>query len=231
MARIARRSGVAAAAIVIAISGCCTPDCPPPPGYATSPAAPAAPAVANHPNPVFIPIADPQCAWERVVESVNDYFRYCRVEHEEPPRVVGNVAIAGTLTTIPEVSPTVLEPWRRDTVDPDQRVENTLQTMRRQVVVHATTVQGGHWVDVSVFKYLENLLQPENATAGSATFRYDNSLVHIVNPVTSDTVTVGWIRQGRDASLEQAIIDDLLSRCGQPGSPVVMRGQSSDSGK
>jgi hypothetical protein len=125
-----------------------------------------------------------------------------------------------------------LEPWRRDTVDPDQRIENTLQTMRRQVVVHATTVQGGHWVDVSVFKYLENLLQPENATAGSATFRYDNSLVRIVNPVTSESVTVGWIRRGRDASMEQAIIDDLLSRCGgQPASPVVMRGQSPDQGK
>ena len=123
----------------------------------------------------------------------------------------------GTLTTVPEVSPTIFEPWRHDTVDPEQRLENTLQTMRRQAVVRVLPAQGGQWVDVQVLKYLEDLEQPEHATAGAATFRYDSSLSRVVNPVTGEPAVKGWIRQGRDASLEQCIIGDLLSRCGQPG--------------
>ena len=130
------------------------------------------------------------------------------------------------LTTVPEVSPTIFEPWRHDTVDPDQRLENTLQSMRRRAVVRVTPAQGGHWVEVAVFKELEDVAQPDHATAGAATFRYDSTLTRVDNPITGEQVTKGWIAQGRDTSLEQQIIADLLSRCGQAGRPVVMRGQS-----
>ena len=225
MARIAIRNAAAAAVIAIGLSGCCgmAPDSAPSSGYSSLQAAPVQPAVALHPNPVFVPIADPQCAWEQVVDTIDDYFR---IEHEEPARVVGNAPIEGTLTTAAEVSPTIFEPWRHDTVDPDQRLENTLQSMRRRAVVRVMPAQGGAWVDVAVFKDLENVVRPEMATAGTATFRYDSSLTHVVNPVTDEPITTGWISEGRDVSLEQAIIGDLMSRCGQVGRAVVMRGQS-----
>jgi hypothetical protein len=187
------------------------------------PAAPIQPAVAVHPNPVFLPVADPQCAWEQVVDTVDDYFR---IEHEEPAHMVGNQPIEGTLTTVAEVSPTIFEPWRHDTADPDQRLENTLQSMRRRAVVRVMPAPGGAWVDVAVFKDLENMVTPEKATAGTATFRYDSSLTRVVNPVTDVQAMNGWISQGRDALLEQDIIGDLINRCGQGGRPVVMRGQS-----
>jgi hypothetical protein len=225
MATIAVRNATAAALIAMGLPGCCGmgPDCAPPPAYSTLQAAPAQPAAALHPNPVFIPVADPQCAWEQVVDTVDDYFR---IEHEEPPRMVGNAPIEGNLTTVAEVSPTIFEPWRHDTVDPDQRLENTLQSMRRRAVVRVMPASGGAWVDVAVFKDLENLVQPEKATAGTATFRYDSSLTRVVNPVTDEQLTKGWISKGRDVSLEQDIIGDLISRCGQAGQPVVMRSQS-----
>ncbi len=177
------------------------------------------------PNPFFLPIADPQCAWEQVVDVVDDYFR---IEHEEPARIVGNVVVEGRLTSLAEVSPTIFEPWRRDTVDPDQRIENTLQTMQRQAVVRVIPVpaQGGCWIDVAVYKRLENLVKPEYATAGSATFRYDDSFTRIVNPVPAGQPPLLWIPRGRDASLEQAIIGDLAARCGPCGGPMVVRGQS-----
>jgi hypothetical protein len=226
MARIAIHNAAAAAVVAVGLSGCCGmgPESAAPPGYSTLPA-PAQPAMAVQPNPVIIPVADPQCAWEQVVDVVDDYFR---IEHEEPPRIVGNQAFEGTLTTVAEVSPTIFEPWRHDTVDPDQRLENTLQSMRRQAVVRVTPcpAEGGHRVEVLVFKYLENVTRPEKATAGTATFRYDSSLTRVVNPVTDELITKDWIRQGRDVSLEQAIIGDLMSRFGQAGRPVVMRGQS-----
>jgi hypothetical protein len=219
------RNAIAAGVIAAVLGGCgmdseyTAQQCPP--GYVPAPAVTAAPVA--YANPIYIPIADPQCAWETIVDVVDDYFR---IEREEPVRVAGNVPTEGTITTFAEVSPTIFEPWRHDTVDPDQRVENTLQTMRRRAVLHVTPAQGGCMVDVAVFKELEHLVPPEHATAGAATFRYDSTLTGIVNPIVAQPATEGWIGRGRDASMEQHLIAHLLSRSGQAATPgVVMRGQ------
>jgi hypothetical protein len=224
------RKAIAAGMIATALGGCgmgpqyaAQPQCPP--GYASTQPAPNLPVAAAYANPIFVPIADPVCAWETIVDVVDDYFR---VEHEEPVRVSGTSMTDGSLTTYPDISPTIFEPWRHSTVDSDQRVENTLQTMRRWATVHVTPAQGGYMVEVSVFKELEDLIRPELATAGSATFRYDSTLTGIINPIGGERVADGWIGRGRDAAMEQHIIAHLLSRCGQTGQPqgpVVMRGQ------
>ena len=70
--------------------------------------------------------------------------------------------------------------------------------MRRRAVVRVIPAQGGHWVDVQVFKELEDLARPEHATAGAATFRYDSTLTGVINPITGEQITQGWIAQGRD---------------------------------
>ncbi|MEN6451961.1 MAG: hypothetical protein ABFC96_15845, partial [Thermoguttaceae bacterium] len=189
-----------------------------PPAFSTT--APAG-QPAGYANPAFLPIADPQCAWETTVAVVQDYFR---IEHEEPARVVNGTPVTGTIRTAAEVSPTVFEPWRHDTADADQRVENTLQTIRRQAIIRVTPAQGGQWVDVAVYKELLDAVKPEHAMAGAATFRYDSSLVGVVNPIAGQQVTKGWIDQGRDTLLEQYIITHLLSRGGQPA-PNTMRAQ------
>jgi hypothetical protein len=222
------RKAIAAAMIASAFSGCgmgpeyTTPSsCPP--GYAPIQTAAAQPAATPYANPIFIPIADPQCAWEAIVDVVDDYFR---IENEEPVRVAGNATTDGSITTFPEVSPTIFEPWRYDTVDPEQRVENTLQSMRRRAKIHVASAQGGYLVEVAVFKELEDVISPDHATAASATFRYDSTLTGIVNPISGEQATEDWIPRGRDTSMEQYMIAHLLSRCGQPGTPgVVMRGQ------
>ena len=217
------RNTVAAGMIVVSLSGCgmgpeyraAPPGCPPQQVVVTQPA----PAYAN---PIFIPITDHRCAWEQVVDSVDDYFR---IKREEPVRVVGNVLTEGRIETVPDVSPTIFEPWRRDTADPEQRIENTLQSMRRWARVRVIPAEGGHLVDVAVFKELEDVVRPERATAGAAMFRYDSSLTRITDPITGQQITQGWISRGRDTSLEQYMIADLLSRCGQAGMPMVVRGQ------
>jgi hypothetical protein len=200
-----------AAAMMAALSGCCTgaptwtaaPECPAPQSV------PVKPAALSYANPIFIPVADPQRAWEQVVGVVSGYFR---IEREEPVRMAGNVLTEGRIVTLPEVSPTIFEPWRNDTVDPDQRIENTWQSMRRRAVIRVIPAEGGHWVDVAVFKELENVIKPEHATAGAATFRYDSTLTRIENPILGDPIANGWIARGRDVSLEQYMIGDLLSR-------------------
>ena len=206
------RNAALLALMATALGGCgMGPEYTTAPLYAPQPAAIVQPAAAAvYANPILLPIANSQCAWEQVVDVIDDYFR---IEHEEPIRPVGNLLTEGSITTVPEVSPTIFEPWRHDTVDPDERLENTLQTMRRRAVVRVIPTPGGYNVDVQVFKELENMAKPEHATAGAATFRYDSTLSGIIDPITGQQATLGWIPRGRDTSLEQCIISDLMSRC------------------
>jgi hypothetical protein len=202
---------VVAAAMVSAILGGCTnaPTWTGTPGYPAAQPEAAKPAALCYANPVLIPVADPQRTWDQLVEVVSAYFR---IEREEPVRMAGNVPTEGRIVTVPEVSPTVFEPWRNDTVDPEERLENTLQTMRRRAVIRVIPAQGGYLLDVAVYKELEDKRQPEHALAGAATFRYDSTLTRIENPVLGDSTPSGWIARGRDVSLEQYMIGDLLSR-------------------
>ncbi len=202
--------GIALMALVL--SGCTTPAWTPPPPPEMSPLMPTEAVV--YPNPVLAPITDPQCVWEVVVDAVDDYFR---IQHEEPVRQIGGTLTEGRIETFPEVSPTVFEPWRRDTAGEYQRVENTLQTMRRRAVVRVLPAEGGHWVDVTVLKELEDLPSPEQSSAGSATFRYDNSFTRVVNPASGGQAPQCWISKGRDPELEQRIIGHIITRCNELG--------------
>jgi hypothetical protein len=165
-------------------------------------------------NPSLVPIADHQVVWDNVSEIIAEYFR---IEREEPVRLIGNTLTEGRIDSFPEVSPTILEPWRPDTVGTSQRMENTLQSMRRRAIVRVVPTSGGYWVDVSVLKELEDVQRPEHATAGAATLRFDNTLTRVVNPVGPQAAAKGWILQGRDAPLEQRIIAHLQSRFGDLG--------------
>jgi len=103
-------------------------------------------------------------------------------------------------------------------------VENTLQTMRRRAVVRVRPSEGGHWVEVAVFKELEDLRTPEYASAGSATFRYDSSFTRVVNPTAGDQAPECWIPKGRDPVLEQRIIGHLIFNCNELGYSMQTKG-------
>ena len=72
---------------------------------------------------------DHQSLWETVSDVIDDYFK---IEREEPVRLIGDTLTEGRLETFPEPSPTILEPWRLDTASREQRIENTLQSIRRR---------------------------------------------------------------------------------------------------
>lgn len=186
---------------------------------------PGVPVTVFHDNPMLLPVADAECAWETVADVVDDYFK---IEREEPVRIVGDILTEGRLDTYPKVAATILEPWHADSVGRQARIESTLQSIRRRAVVRVMPAEGGYWVDVAVFKELEDVRRPEHATAGAATLRYDGSLTRVVNPVGEQQINRGWIPQGRDTALEQRILGHLLARSGQAGlpmfSPPVVRG-------
>ena len=145
-----------------------------------------------------------------MADVVDDYFK---IEREEPVRLIGDVLTAGRIDTFPTVGATIFEPWRGDSVGRQERVESTLQSIRRRAEVRVTPVTGGYEVDVVVLKELEDLLWPEHATAGAATFRYDDTLTRVVNLELGQDTNLGWIPQGRDTALEQQILSDLQARC------------------
>ena len=166
---------------------------------------PTSPAVV-YPNPVFLPIADNVTAWETVVDVIDDYFK---IEREEPVRLIGNTLTEGRIDTFWKTAATMLEPWHLDSVGQCEQLEATLQSMRRRAMVRVIPTEGGYLVDLAVYKELEDVQQPEHATAGAATFRYDGSLTRVVNPVAGQDVDNGWISQGRDVALQQRIIAHL----------------------
>ncbi|HUY89746.1 MAG TPA: hypothetical protein VMV10_13515, partial [Pirellulales bacterium] len=120
----------------------------------------------------------------------------------------------GRIDTHFEISAGWLEPWRTDTVTFYDKLESTLQSMRRKAEVHVTAVQGGFMVEVNVFKELEDVQTPMFAPASAGTLRYDTSQRHTENTITAQPFVSGWIPQGRDAAAEQYLINQLMSRLG-----------------
>jgi hypothetical protein len=167
--------------------------------------------VLYHPNPVLVPAGNPEWLWENLVDVVDDYFQ---IKREEPVRVIDGVITEGALDTFPAVGSTLLEPWRDDAANPYEKLEGTLQTIRRSAVVRVLPAERGYWVDVAIFKQLEDVREPLQADAGAATFRYDSSFTRVINPVGEEPIDEGWINLGRDAALEQRILGQILSRLG-----------------
>ncbi|MBN1591423.1 MAG: hypothetical protein JW888_18060 [Pirellulales bacterium] len=147
----------------------------------------------------------PEQLWEHVVDVVDDYFD---IAHEIPVSQIDDV---GRLDTIPLVGATLLEPWRHDSANFDERLMSTLQTIRRQAVVHVSRVEQGYLVEVIVYKQLEEVARPMHASAGTAMLNYDDSLTRVVNPITEVPIDEGWIPLGRDTVLEQRILSQLMT--------------------
>jgi hypothetical protein len=147
-------------------------------------------------NPLAVPSADFEFLWNKTVAVVDKYFD---IESEN--------RLARTIKTQPQMGATVLEPWAFDSVKIEDRVEASMQTIRRSAIIHIDPApSGGFLVKVEVYKFLEDMIKPDRQAAGRAVFTNDfpvNRTREIVGPVPAP---VGWILRGRDPDLEQAIL-------------------------
>ena len=150
-------------------------------------------------NPMVVPVTDFDTVWRETVAVLDEYFDI-RSENR----------LARTIVTDPIIGATLLEPWRGDSVGLDDRLESTLQTMRRFALVQIKEVPGrGYSVNVEVMKELENMAKPDRQTAGRAVFNNDfpiNRTREIVGPVP---IPISWIPRGRDTRLEQVILNRI----------------------
>jgi hypothetical protein len=168
-------------------------------------------AVVLRQNPVMIPATHPDFLWDQLVDVVDDYFT---IQREQRVQNIGGIISEGRLDTLPVTGATLLEPWRWDSPSGYDRLESTLQTIRRFAVVRAIPDEHGFLVDVAVYKELEDLQQGQQASAGASTFRTDTSLERFVDPIGAAPITAGWIPLGRDTLLEQEILAQIQARMG-----------------
>ena len=214
------RSRYAAIPLLVVLLGC-----------ASEPHLPNQPVPVSYANPALLRITNHEAVWEGVTDVVSDYFR---IDHEEPVRLLGSTLTVGRIDTFAKPGATFLEPWDHDSADSYERLESTLQSIRRRAVVQVIPASDGFWVDVAVYKDLEDVRQPDHATAGTATFRNNISVPQsdLASNVTPDQPTAAnpkpapgvliqkWIPQGRDTVLEQRILGQILHRFTPEGTPV-----------
>lgn len=190
------------------------------------------------PGAVLVPALNRDLVWDQIVDVVDDYFK---IEHEERVKLVGNTLVEGRIDTFPVTGATLLEPWRADSVGFRERLESTLQSIRRRADVRVIPVEQGFLVDVVVLKDLEVVDRPIKASAGAATFRYDDSLSRDTEfdpdpnrlpgdparPIGPRSANSGWKYLGRDTALEQEMLMKIAARLGGVPAPSAGPGVGS----
>ncbi len=144
-------------------------------------------------NPFFVPANDHEAVWERAVDVLHDYQFQIARENK----------LDGIIETDYKTGSGLLEPWHRDSVGFDNRLESSLQSIRRRAFVSITPTQGGYLVGVEAFKELEDVVGLAANSAGGATFQESAPLERDLNLVVGQSAPSGWIPQGRDPQLEQ----------------------------
>ena len=154
------------------------------------------------PNPTQLPPADDNFVWLQLVDTVDDYFRISR---EQPVQNSGGVVLDGRIETAYRVGSSVLEPWRRDSTPGFERLQSTLQSIRRKATVIVRPRGAAYTLEVIVQKELEDTDRTQYATETTATRRHDGTLLRKNDDYDDSPQTLGWISLGRDSSLEQAL--------------------------
>jgi hypothetical protein len=166
----------------------CAPFRPGPPTAAAQPAS----------NTLFVPGSNDEALWERTVDVIHDYFDIARENK-----------LDGVIETQAKVGATVFEPWHRDSVTARDRVESTLQSIRRRALVTIRRDPNGYLVNIQVFKELEDVPGLAANSPGAATFQTSNPLQRDLNLVVGQTAPSGWIVVGRDENLERSMLSAL----------------------
>jgi len=156
-------------------------------------------------NPVFIPQGP--VSYRKVYEHALSVLADFGFEIMEAN------ALAGTIETLPRIEPGLLQFFKPGSPDAYERLLATFQTYRHRAIV---TIQpahlGGFFIEVTVFKELEDLPRPVRSTQGAAIFRTDNSVERQFTVVDPTLFEANWIPRGRDVEVEQVLLRRL--KCG-----------------
>lgn len=160
-------------------------------------------------NPITLSVNDSEFLWNQIVDTVEDYFK---IKSEQRASRDPTGWLEGRMETYPEIGATLLEPWRKDASFGFQRIQSTLQTIRRTCFVRVIPIEQGFSVAVEVIKELEDVDRSQYSSEGSAIARHDGSIVRATPGLAGQPITLGWIRQENDTELEQRILREIFGR-------------------
>jgi hypothetical protein len=137
--------------------------------------------------------------FEKVLSILSDYFVIATANRYE-----------GRIVTHPRIAPGLERFFIAGSPDWDERLLATLQTIRHYAIVKIAAAQdGGFWIDIKVYKELEDLPQPTRALAGGAIFRSDATVERQFEVIEPTFTSSSWIFLGQDEALEQAILQRI----------------------
>ncbi len=173
------------------------------------------------PNPLELPPAEDGFVWSQVVDAVDDYFRIAR---EQPVQNREGLVLDGSIETSYRIGSSIFEPWRKDSTQGFERLQSTLQSIRRRAIVTVRPYAAAYQIEVIVQKDLEDTDRNQFATesATSTTMRHDGTIIRKQDGVDDFPQTLGWIPLGRDTTLEQVILQDIVGRITQPDSERLL---------
>jgi hypothetical protein len=167
------------------------------------------------PNPLELPPAEDEFVWSQVIDAVDDYFRITR---EQPVQNTNGIVLDGRVETSYRIGASIFEPWRKDSTVGFERLQSTLQSIRRRAIVTVRPLGPGYTIEVIVQKDLEDTDRTQVATESAVAIRHDGTVIRKRDSFDDSPQTLGWIPLGRDTSLEQVILRDIFGRITQADS-------------
>lgn len=157
-------------------------------------------------NPIYVPFGNTPEAYarifERTIDVLDDYFEIALTNRYD-----------GRIETMPRVAPGFEQFWKVGNPGWRNRALATLQTYRNRAVVLIQPADGGgYFVNVTVFRELEDLPRPSRQTAGAATFFQTPTVERQFEVIDPTIYESSWIPQGRNCELEQLILQQI-KRC------------------
>jgi hypothetical protein len=150
-------------------------------------------------NPIFVRTGDHEALWEDTIDVLHAY--QFPVERESQ--------IDGSIQTGYKPGAGVLEPWHHDAATFPDRLEGSLQSIRRRASFTLTPANGGYYVGVEVLKEIEDPQRLIINSPGYATFNDSKPLQRDLDVVIGPATPDGWILLGRDVALEQSLLGAL----------------------
>lgn len=151
-----------------------------------------------------------EAVWEKTVSTLHRFGFRTVVENK----------LDGTIETEYVVGSGLQEAFRKDSVGLANRLEDTLQSTRRRLIVtvrpadplSATPGAGGYRVSVRAFKEIEDVRGVVANTTGGATFQNDKPLDRDLRAVEGQFGPSQWVPLGRDPALERQVLNALAGR-------------------
>ncbi len=152
-------------------------------------------------NPLYIPQGPDAYdkVFQKALDVVDDFFEIAYANRYD-----------GRIESQPAVAPGLEQPWKPGSPDFYQRLLAFFQSIRhRCVLVIQPADDGGYYIDVKVFKELEDLPSPVRSTAGAASYRMNSTIERQFEVIEQPIYAANWIPIGRDFKLEQVILERL----------------------